>query len=213
MKSINKSYIYHLIIYFFLECLLGTIYEEILCIFLIGHIESRRGLLLGPFNLVYGIGMVLIIIFLSKIKKKRNVFILGTLLGGTFEYLIWLLQKNILKHESWNYSSPVKINNNVIFKNLFWGGTSFFHALFWGLISYIFIIYIYKRINTIINKIYSDTIIHYCNIFIIFIIVDALLTLFIIIRYNNRTNDYSNIFDILFNDNYIKLIFPNMYPV
>lgn len=212
---IKKKYIYELVIFFFIGCLFGTIYEELLCIYHLGHIESRRGILFGPFNPVYGLGMILIIIFLSRLNKKRYIFLFGSILGGSFEYLIWLLQKVIFKHISWNYSSFIYFNNKPILNFLFWKGTSLFHSLFWGLISLLFIVLIYKKIIKLIDKIYSEILIHYCNVFLLFMIINAVISIIAVLRYNYRNdiNITNNLFDYLFNDKYIELIFPNMMPL
>ena len=210
----------NLILIFMLGSFIGCIYEEILTLFQRGHFEFRRGVLFGPFNPVYGFGLLIIIIVLYKIKKPINKLLTASFVGGLFEYLIWFFQKLFFKHESWNYKTPFVINNKPFLSFLYWGGTSFFHALSWGLASFIFIQFLFPHIINLLNKINAKTKNKIAKICAIFMVINLIITLIAMIRYNYRQEmiknnlEYSkNIIDLIFNDNYIQIIFPNMKPV
>jgi len=50
---------YKLFWVFMIGCFLGVVIETLFCLVLNGYIESRQGLVYGPFNPVYGFGAVL----------------------------------------------------------------------------------------------------------------------------------------------------------
>lgn len=68
---------YKLFLIFIIGCIFGVIYEELILNifrFLINgsfHIETRRGLLYGPFSPVYGFGAVIMALFA---KTEKPVF-------------------------------------------------------------------------------------------------------------------------------------------
>ena len=70
-----------------------------------GTWQNRSALIYGPFNLVYGLGSVLFMISLYRVRNLWVVFILGTFLGGFFEYMISWLQEIIFHTTSWDYSN------------------------------------------------------------------------------------------------------------
>ena len=88
------------------------LYEDIL--FLVeGYIDNgtlnfvtKRGLLYFELSPIYGAGAILMIYLLTRKEyKKTQYFWLGTLIGGTFEYLISFLQETFTGTVSWDYST------------------------------------------------------------------------------------------------------------
>ena len=58
-------------IYFILYSIIGWCYEVFLEVFIYRWGFSNRGVLLGPYCIVYGFGALLLIILLSKLQKKK----------------------------------------------------------------------------------------------------------------------------------------------
>ena len=77
---------YKLFWMFFICCFLGVVIETVFCLVTTGRLMQRTGLVWGPFNLIYGIGAVLLTICLRPLigKSDRWIFIGGAVLGGAF---------------------------------------------------------------------------------------------------------------------------------
>ena len=58
---------------FIIGSVLGYAIEMIVGLVQNGHFVSRQGLLIGPFIQVYGIGLVVYYLLISKIKNKNNI--------------------------------------------------------------------------------------------------------------------------------------------
>ena len=78
MEDIEKQYklnIDKLLLYFFIYSTLGWILETVYSYILLGHFENR-GFLIGPLCHIYGFGMLIMIIWLSKYKNNKiNYFL------------------------------------------------------------------------------------------------------------------------------------------
>lgn len=144
--SFSKMYII-----FVLGSFLGTIYEEIIGFVKHYHIYKewfwpvRRGVIYGPFNPLYGAGIVFLILLLG--RKKRNpakTFLYGAFLGGTIEYVISLLMELVLGVASWDYSNrPLNIH----------GRTTLLYMIFWGLAVMVLVHFVYPYLSKWIEAI------------------------------------------------------------
>lgn len=88
---------------FVIGCLLGTWYEETLHLVKFGVWASRRGVIYGPFNPVYGLGFALFTILLGRRNTTRKwylTYLYSALIGGTAEYVLNLLQETLLNNKS-----------------------------------------------------------------------------------------------------------------
>lgn len=110
LKRSSRDIFNHIVLFFVIGCVIGTYYEEILCLVrtFIGTGEwqwvSRRGLLYGPFSPVYGIGAVLVyLLFYRPQLKFWPSVLLGALFGGALEILLSLGQEIAFGTRSWNY--------------------------------------------------------------------------------------------------------------
>lgn len=123
---------YKLFWVFFLCCFLGVVIETIFCWIASGRLSQRTGLVWGPFNLIYGIGAVLLTVCLHPFigKSDRWIFIGGSIIGGAFEYFCSWLQETVLGTVSWDYTGyPFNLNGRInLLYCLFWGAL----ALVWG---------------------------------------------------------------------------------
>lgn len=116
--------IYRILAYFIIYSVVGYIIETVYGIITKGRWESRQSFLYGPFCAIYGLGAVIMIIFLHKYSKKYNaLFIGGFIVGSIVEYLVSLIGELILGVKWWDYSDmPLNINGRVcVFFSLFWG--------------------------------------------------------------------------------------------
>lgn len=198
---------YDVIYIFLLGGLSGTVYELLLNLILHGVIEDRSGSILTPFNYVYGIGAVILLIVLGRFNKSISVVLLGSFLGGAVEYIINVIQEVFLHSRSWNYSDKF-LNIN--------GRTTIIYMLFWGIISYLAICFIFPKYLKLIHKMPDKVRCKIAVLLLILIIFDAIITVTSVIRYSQRKDgifyDSSIIrtIDVIFDDHYMKLHFPNL---
>ena len=109
-----------------------------------GTWQNRSALIYGPFNLVYGLGAVLFMISLYRVRNLWVVFILGTFLGGFFEYMISWLQEIIFHTTSWDYSNHF-LNIN--------GRTTIPFAIVWGILCVLMIKIVLPYLSKLIEKV------------------------------------------------------------
>lgn len=109
--------------------LVGFLYESLLCVIQRGHLESRQGLVYGPFTPVYGIGAVVLMLILFHKKNIIAIFCISAFAGGIIEYIFSLLQEFFFGTISWDYHNKFNV----------FGRTSLFHSLIWGLLGIVFI--------------------------------------------------------------------------
>ena len=149
MKVKNKTNeLTKIFIIFMIGSLIGYIVEMIVALVQNGHLESRQGVLYGPFTPVYGIGIIVFYLFFNKVdtRQKGKIFIMSMILGGITEYLCSFLQEKIFGTVSWNYSNWI-FNIN--------GRTTLIHCTYWGIAGILYISYIeplIPKINELLNK-------------------------------------------------------------
>ena len=115
MKTlVKKRYITikKLFVIFLVVSLFGNLYEMTLnfikYMFQDGKvfIETRQGLILTPITPIYGIGAcIMTLCFAEKKLKWYQIFLIGALVGGAFEFVFSYLQEIIFGTTSWDYSN------------------------------------------------------------------------------------------------------------
>ena len=68
---------YKLFLICFAGSFIGVVIELLWCLFQNGYIESRSGLVWGPFNLLYGIGAVCLSVTLYRYRNRSSVYSLS----------------------------------------------------------------------------------------------------------------------------------------
>ena len=146
IKESNKIFIL-----FMIGSIIGYIVEMIVALVQKGHLESRQGVIYGPFTPVYGVGIVIYYLCFSKIKtrQKSKIFLISMLIGGIIEYLCSFLQEKIFGTVSWDYSNWI-LNIN--------GRTTLIHCTYWGLAGLLYISLIEPIIPKIEEVIEKNTI-------------------------------------------------------
>ena len=140
MKKIS---LHQTVWYFFIYSFLGMILENIFCFVTSLHLESRKGLIIGPFCPIYGVGSILFTILISQYKgNKIKVFFVGSFIGTTFEYISSFALQVIYKVKFWDYSYQT-FNLN--------GRTSLMYSLCWGVLALLLIYVLNPKINHFIN--------------------------------------------------------------
>lgn len=207
-QSVSLSYI-NLFWMFILGSILGVIIEMVWCYAYFGRIESRVGLVLGPFNQIYGFGVILLTLCLYKLQDKSwwIVAIFSAVIGAVYEYLCSYFQEIIYNTMSWDYTgSPLSIN----------GRTSLIFAVFWGLLGLLWIKVLMPVSAKYIAMIPQNISVILTIFMTAFIIIDIIISSMAVQRRVERHNNISPInsvesfFDEYYSDNKLKKIYPNM---
>lgn len=101
---INLS-LYNLFWIFIIVSFFGLIGETILSAPLDGEFRNRTGLVWGPFSPLYGLGGVLMTVFLNDFRNRSPVlaFSVAAFVGGTLEYAAGWFWKNFFGIVAWSY--------------------------------------------------------------------------------------------------------------
>ncbi len=217
MEERNELKIYNLIWYFIIFSILGMIVETLYCYITTGVIESRQGLIWGPFCPVYGVGAIILVAGLDKFNENWiTLFIAGFVLGSVAEYLLSFGLEAVYGIRFWDYSYIAEnINGRICLP----------YSIFWGVLS-IFLMrlgkpLIDKLINIIPRKIGKNIQI----LIITFLVVDCFATIWAIEKcktdvlkpvdrimqeknYFEQTK--TNVEEMLFPTERVLKIFPNL---
>jgi len=200
---------YKLFWVFFIGCIAGVIIEVLTCLVQEHKIESRAGLIYGPFSPVYGAGAVALTVGLSWAKDKSIgvIFLVGTLLGSSVEYIFSWAQEKLFGTISWEYSNEA-LNIN--------GRTSIWYAFCWGVLSVVWVKILYPFLSRVIEKIPSTWGLPLSRVLVAFMIVDILLSGMAVARQTERRegvpagDPVRQFLDRHYTDDFLKKIYPNM---
>ncbi len=137
--------LYKLLLVCFTGSFVGVLIELVWCVIRWGHIESRSGLVYGPFNLLYGAGAVVLTVTLYRFRNRGSwvSFLGGMIAGSALEYICSWGQETLLGSRSWDYSD-MAFNLN--------GRICLLYAVFWGFLGVFWIKNIYPRMAALILK-------------------------------------------------------------
>ena len=130
---------YKLFIIFFSGSFFGVLIELLWCYLRNGYFESRSGLVYGPFNLVYGMGALVLTVALYRYRNRSWTFsfIGGFVTGSVIEYFCSFFQELLFGSTSWDYSNiPFNLNGRICL----------LYSVFWGVLGIFWIKKIYPRI-------------------------------------------------------------------
>lgn len=205
-ESIN---FYTLFGIFVVGCFLGVVVEMLWCMFRYHKIESRKGLVWGPFNLVYGFGAVLMTLGLLPFLEHGPMvlFIVGCVLGGAYEYICSVVQEKVVGTVSWDYSNiPLNLHGRI----------SLLYCFFWGILALCWGKDLYPAIMTLLTYIPDTLAIPLTRFGVLFFTVDTIHSALVICRENARlcgepaTNALWHWYDKHYPDKRVRRIYPNM---
>ena len=179
MKQSKEVSIHYLFWYFLIFSILGLIIETAYCLVTSNTLESRKGLIWGPFCPIYGVCGALIIYILSKLNCKTvtRLFLAGFLSGSIAEYILSYGLEAIYGIRFWNYDY-LQFNLN--------GRICLLFSIYWGILAVVLIKFVKPFIDKIVDKIKP----HKRNIIelgiFIFLCIDCLVTIWGIQTYQNR---------------------------
>ena len=197
---------------FFIGCFLGVVVETIFGLITTQKLESRAGLVYGPFNPVYGFGAVLMTVCLYKLREKRDlwIFLSCMVIGAAFEYLCSYLQELVLGTVCWKYDDQMFSIQ---------GRTSLLYAFFWGVLGVFWIKMLFPLLSRWIEKIPVKVGVPLTWILVVFMVFNMAVSLMALERQNQRreqipaNNAVARLLDDRFPDSRLERIYRHMYVV
>lgn len=189
-------------------CVLGYVVESLYCLVTQGFLESRQGMLYGPFNQVYGFGAVLMVLLLTPLARKsdRWLFFGGAVVGGLFEAACSWIQEAVFGSVSWQYA-----DQSFAF---FGGRTSLTFMFFWGILCVLYMKLIYPRFVQTLARIPKRPLRVSTWAIAIFLSVNMLLSAAAVDRWNHRVNGEpaQNAVEVWLDENYPDDKLQEIYP-
>ena len=131
---------------FVISSLLGDLIETVFCYLTMGVLMSRSSLVWGPFSIVWGLGGVMMTLFLYRVMDRSDgyLFLVGTLLGGAYEYMCSVFTELVFGTVFWDYSHlPFNLGGRI----------NLLYCFFWGIAAVVWIKHIYPRMSRLIERI------------------------------------------------------------
>lgn len=144
-----------------------------------GYIESRQGLVWGPFSPIYGVGAAVLAICLYRFRNRSSIysFIGGFLTGSVVEYICSWLQETLFGSTSWDYSHmPLNINGRICLV----------YSIFWGFLGIFWIKSIYPRLSVWILKIPNKVGKILVWILLVFMVLNCIVSALAVYRWSER---------------------------
>ena len=137
--------IYKMFLILIVGSFMGVVVELLWCFAKYGYLESRSGLVYGPFNLVYGAGAMALSAALYRFRNRGKwlSFLGGMAIGSIVEYFCSWFQEMLFGSTSWDYSQhPFNLNGRICL----------LYSVFWGVLGVLWIKDIYPRMSKWILK-------------------------------------------------------------
>lgn len=203
------SNFYKLALVFVIGSFVGVVIELIWCLLRNGYLESRSGLVYGPFNMLYGFGACALTVILYGLRNHSHwlSFIGGFLVGSLVEYACSFAQELVFGSRSWDYSEmPFNINGRICL----------LYSIFWGFLGVLWIKNLYPRLSALILKIPDKIGKAVTWLLVVFMIFDGAVSLIAVTRWSQRlenkpaANSFIEFIDERFDNERMEKIYANM---
>ena len=131
---------------FFVSALIGDWVETVFVWATSGVFMSRSSLIYGTFSIVWGLAIALVTALLYKYKDRSNtfLFLIGTLLGGAYEYLCSVFTEIFFGKVFWDYSNiPFNLGGRI----------NLLYCFFWGIAAVVWFKRLYPPLEKWIERI------------------------------------------------------------
>lgn len=160
--------VFELLTYFIIYSFLGWCMESI-----VRSIYEKKiintGFLMGPFCPIYGIGAIIMFLFLDGFENKPVLlFFIGVVVLTIWEYIVGVLLEKIFHTKYWDYSGK-KFN--------FQGRVCLENSICWGILGVLFVKYIHPFIQKILGNINTTLLKYIMSIILIVIIADMIVSI------------------------------------
>ena len=208
-KNLEKDVknIYNLFWIFIFGSVAGWFIEGLWTFLKKGVLINHSAVAIGPFNIAYGLGAIVLTWLLYKKTKEEawKLFILGFIGGTILEYIMSVGMEFVLGFSAWNYSAKFwNLNGRVsLLYSVCWG----FLAIIWVKVLPIFIRFIKKMDFNIGKKM--------TYVLIVFLVCDMIFTYVALNRSREEdkgippANKFEEILDESFNKEFLQNMFNN----
>ena len=205
----NSPGFYQYIIIFLAASVLGLILEEVWMFIQFGVLESRVGLVWGPFSPLYGVGACLLTAVLWPLRKRPwyVIFPLSMVLGGCLEQFAGWAMEYFVGAESWSYLHlPDHLTQWVAVRFLF----------MWGALGLVWCKVIMPELIYRIGEITSTRQMVAVSLLTLFMTLDIFMTFACFIRADARrqgipaSNAFEEYVDRHYDDQFISDTFQNL---
>ena len=205
MKKSSES-LYNLFWTFIVGCVVGWLVEGVFSLIKWREFINHSAVVIGPFNMAYGLGALMLTALLYKFRDEKNIkiFLIGFIGGSILEYIMSWGMELVLGFSAWDYSrKPLNLNGRICVR----------YSLFWGFLGVVWIKYIYPYISKLLEKMNKDIGRKFAIFLSIFLAFDIFLTCVAINRARDKEKGidakykYEEVLDKAFNKEYLK----NMY--
>ena len=197
---------------FVIGSFLGDITETIFCRLKAGVWMSRSSLVWGPFSIVWGIGIAAVTAMLYRYRDRsdRFLFLMGTALGGAYEYLCSVLSELVFGTVFWDYSNiPFNLGGRI----------NLLYCFFWGIAVVVWLKGCYPFVSSKIEKLprRTGTVLTWCLIF--FMSANMAVSAMALVRSDQRSREvpaayeWQEVMDERFPDSRLEKIYPNAIKV
>ena len=199
---------YKVVSLFMIGAFLGDITETIFCRVRAGVWMSRSSVVWGPFSIVWGLAIALVswMLYQYRNRSDRFLFLVGTFLGGAYEYLCSVFTELVFGKVFWDYSRiPFNLGGRI----------NLLYCFFWGVAVVVWFHYVYPPISRWIEKIpkKAGTAVSWC--LILFMCCNVVMSCMALVRYEKRSvdptphNAVETWLDEHYGDGKMEKIYPN----
>lgn len=163
-----ENTIFDLWTYFIIYSIAGWILESVFRSFCEKRLLNT-GFLNGPFCPIYGIGSIIMLLFLEKFQNNIIVlFVISLLVLSVWEYVVGVLLEKIFKTRYWDYSDhKINIKGRVCLSN----------SIYWGILGVIFIKYIHPFVDNNIELLQPVLVKYAVLLITILFVVDTIISI------------------------------------
>lgn len=159
---------FDLLTYFIIYSFLGWVMESI-----VRTISEKKlintGFLHGPFCPIYGIGAIIMFLFLDNFENKPIILFFIAIIVLTFwEYIVGVMLEKMFKTKYWDYSEQ-KFN--------FQGRICLVNSICWGVLGVLFVKYIHPFIQKMILQVDKQLLQYIVCIIFFVVIVDMIVSI------------------------------------
>lgn len=193
---------------FVIGSFLGDIVETLFCRYKAGVWMSRSSLVWGPFSIVWGGAIAAATVLLYKYRKRSNtfLFIIGTFIGGAYEYMCSVGTELFFGKVFWDYSHmPFNLGGRI----------NLLYCFFWGFAAVVWFKIVYPKVSEWIEKIPIKVGKILTWVMVVFMCLNMLVSALALVRSEQRNagvpaaSSWQQIMDERFDDERLQRIYPN----
>ena len=159
--------LFEILMYFLIYSVLGWIMESIIRSVLEKKIINT-GFLKGPVCPIYGIGAIIMLLFLERFQDNIiALFFIAVVVLTAWEYFVGVLLEKLFHTKYWDYSHQ-KFN--------FQGRICLTNSIFWGVLGVVFVKVIHPIVENLISKVDTNLLYYIIGILFLVMIVDFIST-------------------------------------